>query len=106
MKLDNAGPCRNAIVTILHSYEISTPKTYTLATNSLANYDLICAVRYVNETYLRGTKKLFQQTMKRENEISNNTDPASQGRKPKPDNIGEETSKVKTAPWTWKTKDN
>ena len=40
------------------------------------------------------------------NEISNNTDPASQGRKPKPDNIGEKTSKVKTAPWTWKTKGN
>ena len=44
--------------------------------------------------------------MKTENEISNNTDPASQGRKPKSDNIGEETSKVKTVSWTWKTKDN
>ena len=81
INLDNAGPCRNAIVTILHSYEISTPNTYTLATNSLANYDLICAARYVNETHLRGTKEWFQQTMKRENEISNNTYLASQGRK-------------------------
>ena len=44
--------------------------------------------------------------VKTENEISNITDPASQGRKPKSDNIGEETSKVKTVSWTWKIKDN
>ena len=64
INLDNAGPCRNAIVTILHSYEISTPNTYTLATNCLANYALICAVRYVNETYLQSTKNDFSRPWK------------------------------------------